>query len=125
MSFIAAVVAQSLQNDLTELEKMKKEDSEKRIRNKLPNRIAALIDLKNQKCKIYNDVILPKELQSKGNTIYKLFGLKFLYAIPKHRCNHKKSQEIELILNYAVTRSCTRDCATKTREKLCRSEEYI
>ena len=95
VSFIAAVVAQSLQNDLTELEKMKKQDSEKRIRNKLPNRIAALIDLKNQKCKIYNDVILPKELQSKGNTIYKLFGLKFLYAIPKHRCNHKKSRKIE------------------------------
>ena len=84
VSFIAAAVAQSLQNDLAELGKAKKQSPEKRIGSKSPNMIAALMDLRNQKCKVYDNVILPKEPQSKGNAVYKLFGLKFPYAIPKH-----------------------------------------
>ena len=77
---------------------MKKQDSEKRIRNKLPNMIAALMDLRNQKCKVYDDVILPKEPQSKGNAVYKLFDPKSLYAISKHRYSNKISREIRLNL---------------------------
>ncbi len=91
VSFIAAAVAQSLQNDLTKLEKVKKQNPEKRIGSKSLNMIAALMNLRNQKCKVYDNVILPKEPQSKGDEIYKLFNLKSPYAIPKHRCSHKKS----------------------------------
>ncbi len=59
--------------------------------------IAALMDPRNQKCKVYYDMILPKEFQSKGDIVYKLFDPKSLHAIPKHQCSHKMSRKIKMI----------------------------
>ena len=84
VSFIASAVVQSLQNDLMELGKVKKHGPEKKIGNKSPNLVSALMDLRNQKCKVYDEVILPKEPQSKANALYALFGLKVPYAIPRN-----------------------------------------
>lgn len=62
-----------------------KQGPERRTGNKSPNLVSALIDLRNQKCKVYEEVILPKEPQSKANAVYKLFGLTVPYAIPRNR----------------------------------------
>ncbi len=94
--FIVAAVVQSLQNDLTEFGKVKKQGPEKKIGNKLPNMTTALMDLRNQKCKVYYDMILPKKFRSKGNAVYKLFSPKSPCATPKHQYGHKKSWRIKL-----------------------------
>ncbi|MCQ2071378.1 MAG: transposase [archaeon] len=83
VSFIAAAVVQSLQNELVEIGKVKKQGPEKRIGNKSPNLVSALMDLRNQKCKVYDEVVLPKEPQAKANALYSLFKLEVPYAIPK------------------------------------------
>lgn len=83
IAFIAAAVVQSLQNDLSEYGKVKKQGPEKRAGNKSPNLISALMDLRNQKCKVYDEVILPREPQSKANAVYNAFGLTVPYAVPK------------------------------------------
>jgi transposase len=83
VAFIAAAVVQSLQNDLAELGKVKRQGPERRTGNKSPNIVSALMDLRNQKCKVYDEVILPREPQAKANAIYGLFGLKVPYAVPK------------------------------------------
>lgn len=84
VSFIAAAVVRHLQMELTEIGKVNKRGPEKRIGSKSPNLVSALLDLRNQKCKVYEEVILPREPQSKANAIYNLFKLKVPYAIPKN-----------------------------------------
>ena len=83
VAFIAAAVVQNLQNELTELGKVKKQGSERRTGNKSPNMVSALMDFRNQKCKVYDEVILPREPQAKANAVYRLFGLDVPYAIPR------------------------------------------
>ena len=82
ISFVAASVMQMLQNDLKENGKVKKQGSEHRVGNRSPNPISALGSLRNQKCKIYDEVALPSEPQAVANSVYNLLGYDVPYGIP-------------------------------------------
>ena len=73
---------QMLQNDLKENGKVKKQGSEHRVGNRSPNPISALGSLRNQKCKIYDEVALPSEPQAVANSVYNLLGYDVPYGIP-------------------------------------------
>ena len=82
-SFMAAAVIQSLQNEMLELGRVRKQGPEGRIGSKAPNLVSALMNLRNQKCKVYDDVILPSEPQANANALYNLFKLEVPYGIPR------------------------------------------
>ena len=83
VSFIAAAVVQSLQNEMLDLGKVRKQGPERRIGSKAPNLVSALMNLRNQKCKVYDDVVLPMEPQANANALYDLFKLDVPYGIPR------------------------------------------
>lgn len=74
LTFLATVLLQKLQKDI--LVKRKKKD---RI-----NPEGALMLLRNQKCKVYVDEIVPQEAVKSINDIYKLFQLKCPTAISQN-----------------------------------------
>ena len=73
LTFLATVLLQKLQRDI--LAKSKKKDK--------INPEGALFGLRNQKCKVYEDEIVPQEAVKSINDVYKLFKIKCPYAIPR------------------------------------------
>jgi len=71
LSFLATVLLQKLQRDI--LAKSKKKDK--------INPEGALFTLRNQKCKVYADEIIPQEAVKSINDLYKLFQIKCPVAI--------------------------------------------
>ena len=74
LTFLATVILQKLQRDI--IAKRKKKDK--------INPEGAFIALRNQKCKVYTDEIVPQEAVKCINDVYKLFQIKCPPAIP---CN--------------------------------------
>jgi hypothetical protein len=72
VTFLATVLLQKLQRDI--LAKRKKKDK--------INPDGALFALKNQKCKVYANKIIPQEAVKSINNVYKLFQIKCPVAIP-------------------------------------------
>ena len=66
LTFLATVLLQKLQKDI--LSKRKKNDK--------TNPEGALMMLRNQKCKVYSDEIVPQEAVKSINDIYRLFKIK-------------------------------------------------
>jgi hypothetical protein len=73
LTFLATVLLQKLQRDI--IEKRKKKD---RI-----NPEGAFVSLRNQKCKVYEKVVVPQEAVKGINFIYKLFNIECPTVIPK------------------------------------------
>jgi len=83
VSFIAAAVVQRLQNSLKDKGEVKGRGKNKgRVLDKAPTVTSALMSLRNQKCKVYDDTILPCEAQAIANKAYTLLGIDVPYAIP-------------------------------------------
>ena len=72
VTFLATVLLQKLQRDI--LAKRKKKDK--------TNPEGALFSLRNQKCKVYANEIVPQEAVKSINDIYKLFQIKCPTALP-------------------------------------------
>ena len=72
LTFLATVLLQKLQRDI--LTRRKKKDK--------TNPEGALFTLKNQKCKVYSNVIVPQEAVKVINDVYKLFQIKCPAIIP-------------------------------------------
>ena len=72
ITFLATVLLQKLQRDI--LAKSKKKDK--------INPEGALFALRNQKCKVYIDEIVPQEAVKRINDVYKLFKMNCPTAIP-------------------------------------------
>ena len=72
ITFLATVLLQKLQRDI--LVKRKKKDK--------TNPEGALFTMRNQKCKVYANEIVPQEAVKSINDVYKLFQIKCLAAIP-------------------------------------------
>jgi len=72
LTFLATVLLQQLQRDI--LAKRKKKDK--------TNPEGALFTLRNQKCKVYANEIVPQEAVKSINDVYKLFKKKCPAAIP-------------------------------------------
>ena len=72
LTFLATVMLQKLQRDI--LAKRKKKDK--------TNPEGALFTLRNQKCKVYANEIVPQEAVKSINDVYKLFQIKCPAAIP-------------------------------------------
>ena len=72
ITFLATVLLQKLQRDI--LAKRKKKDK--------TNPEGALFTLKNQKCKVYSNEIVPQEAVKPINDVYKLFQIKYPATIP-------------------------------------------
>jgi hypothetical protein len=73
ITFLATVILQRLQRDII-------------AKSKKKNRInpeGVLMTLRNQKCKVYTDEIVPQEAVKNINDIYKLFQIKCPTVIPK------------------------------------------
>ena len=82
ISFIASAVLQKLQIDLNERGKCRGyKENKNRTKNKAPNTMSALLGLRNHKCKVYNDEVLPAEPQKLANDVYKLFDMTVPYTI--------------------------------------------
>jgi len=82
ISFIASAVLQKLQLDMKELGKCRGyKENKNRIKNKAPNTMSALLGLRNHKCKVYDDEILPSEPQKAANDVYNLFKMTVPYSI--------------------------------------------
>lgn len=82
ISFIASAVLQKLQMDMKELGKCRGyKENFNRVKNKAPNTMSALLGLRNQKCKVYDDVVLPAEPQKAANDVYSLFKIAVPYTI--------------------------------------------
>jgi hypothetical protein len=73
LTFLATVLLQKLQRDI--LTKRKKKDK--------INPEGALMVLRNQKCKVYTDEIIPQEAIKSINDVYKLFQIKCPNAISR------------------------------------------
>ena len=73
LTFLATVILQKLQRDI--LTKRKKKDK--------INPEGVLFTLRNQKCKVYDDEIVPQEAVKNINDVYKLFKIKCPFAISK------------------------------------------
>ena len=73
LTFLATVLLQKLQRDI--LTKRKKKDK--------INPEGALIALRNQKCKVYEDEIVPQEAVKNINDVYKLFKIKCPHVISR------------------------------------------
>lgn len=73
LTFLATVILQKLQRDI--LTKRKKKDK--------INPEGAFIALRNQKCKVYDNEIVPQEAVKAINDVYKLFKIKCPYTISK------------------------------------------
>jgi transposase len=73
LTFLATVLLQKLQRDI--LSRRKKKDK--------INPEGAFITLRNQKCKVYEDEIVPQEAVKSINDIYKLFQIKCPHAISR------------------------------------------
>ena len=74
ITFLAMVLLQKLQRDI--LAKRKKKDK--------INPEGALFVLRNQKCKVYDNEIVPQEAVKSINDVYKLFQIKCPVAIPSN-----------------------------------------
>lgn len=85
ISFIASAAVQMLSNELKARGRVREHKKNNGKKNNAPTVVSALMSLRNQKCKVYDDVILPSEPQAIANKAYKLFGVDVPYAIP-----HKK-----------------------------------
>jgi len=57
MTFIASVVVKKLQD---------------KLKDSVYNPISMFLNLRNQKCKVYDDMIIPQEAYKKANDVYKL-----------------------------------------------------
>ncbi|WP_108775280.1 hypothetical protein [Lactimicrobium massiliense] len=59
----------------------------KRIQDKLKitsyNPISMFMNLRNQKCKVYDDQVIAQEASEKANDCYKYFGIKYDIEIPR------------------------------------------
>ena len=73
ITFLATVLLQKLQRDI--LAKSKKKDK--------INPEGTLFGLRNQKCKVYEDEIVPQEAVKSINDVYKLFKIKCPLTIPR------------------------------------------
>ncbi len=73
LTFMATAIFQKLQRDI--LSRRKKGD---RI-----NPEGAFMKLRNQKCKVYEQNIIPQEPVKEVNDIYKLLGIKFPTLLPR------------------------------------------
>jgi hypothetical protein len=83
ISFIASATVQMLMNEMKERGKVKGNEQDKgKIKNNSPTVVSALMSLRNQKCKVYDDHILPAEPQAIANKTYELFSIDVPYAIP-------------------------------------------
>ncbi|MDR0685252.1 MAG: transposase, partial [Spirochaetaceae bacterium] len=74
LTFMAAVVLQRLQRDI--IQKRKKGDK--------TNPEGSLMKLRNQKCKVYSDNVIPQEPVKEVNAIYKLLDIDCPTTIPRH-----------------------------------------
>ena len=82
ISFIASATVQMLMNEMKERGKVKGNGQDKgKIKNNSPTVVSALMSLRNQKCKVYDDHILPAEPQAIANKTYELFSIDVPYAI--------------------------------------------
>ena len=82
LTFLATALLQKLQRDI--IAKRKKKDK--------VNPEGAFMALKNQKCKVYMDEIVPQEAVKNINDIYKLFQIKCPTTIPN--CSKNNSREL-------------------------------
>jgi transposase len=73
LTFLATVLLQKLQRDIIATRKKK---------DKI-NPEGALMALRNQKCKVYTDEIVPQEAVKAANDVYKLFQIKCPSAISR------------------------------------------
>lgn len=73
LTFLATAVLQKLQQDILSLRK--KSDK--------TNPEGAFMKLRNQKCKVYDNSIIPQEAVKEINDVYKLLGIKCPTAIPR------------------------------------------
>ena len=83
LTFLATVILQKLQRDI--LAKRKKKDK--------TNPEGALFTLRNQKCKVYEDEIVPQEAVKSVNDVYNLFKIKCPYAISRY-CSKNYVREL-------------------------------
>jgi hypothetical protein len=68
MTFIASVIVKKLQD---------------KLKNSLYNPISMFLNLRNQKCKVYDRKVIPQEAFKKANDVYKLFKISCPTDIPK------------------------------------------
>ena len=68
MTFIAIVIVKKLQD---------------KLKDSLYNPISMFLNLRNQKCKVYEKKVIPQEAFKKANDVYKLFRIKCPIDIPK------------------------------------------
>ena len=86
ISFIASATVQMLMNEMKEKGRAEGRGKNKgKVKNKSPAMTSALMGLRNQKCKVYDDVVLPGEPQAIANRTYRLFGIDVPYAIPRRK----------------------------------------
>jgi hypothetical protein len=69
LTFMATVVVKLLQNSL---------------KNTVYNPISLFLNLRNQKCKVYDDVVITQEAFKKANDCYKIFNLECPVTIPRN-----------------------------------------
>ena len=77
ITFLATVLLQKLQRDI--LIRCRKGDK--------INPEGTLITLRNQKCKVYENEIVPQEVVKNINDVYRLFKIKCPHTIPKQECS--------------------------------------
>ena len=65
LTFLATIVLQKLQRDI--INKSNKKDK--------INPEGAILTLRNQKCKVFDEAIVPQEAVKSVNDIYRLFGI--------------------------------------------------
>ena len=73
LTFLATIILQKLQRGI--LEKRKKKNK--------TNPEGVLLSLRNQKCKVYENEIVPQEAVKSINDVYKLFQIKCPFVISK------------------------------------------
>ena len=73
LTFLATVILQKLQRDIIKISRKK---------DKI-NPEGATIALRNQKCKVFDDVVVPQEAVKSVNDVYRLFGIRCPALIAK------------------------------------------
>ena len=72
MTFMAAVAVKLIQD---------------KLKDSPYNPISMLLNMRNQKCKVYENAVIPQEAYKKANDCYKLFGVECPLKI--ERCSEK------------------------------------
>ena len=83
LTFLATVLIQKLQRDILT----------RRSKNDKTNPEGALMTLRNQKCKVYPNEIVPQEAVKCINDVYRLFKIRCPCTIPRRVCSENSGRE--------------------------------